>query len=361
MVYNIQAIRCFGMILVLLYHGQDLLHQYFGSPVTMPAAAHGLIDTFFVISGFIMFHTTRSGKRTPYEFWSDRIIRIYPIYWIATAAMVLLYLGGLHIAHLTKIDPDDILKSVALFPDYRGDGRRAMIVEQGWTLVYEMYFYALFGLLMFLRSQVRALLIMVALFFAGAIVLRLTENLPMPLEYYLRPITLEFAAGGVLALLYRQELPVSKRTGAVIGAALVVVGFGLMWYGGETYGWAIWQNFEIRLVALGGPAVLVVSGLLMLEKADVRWTSKTVLFFGAASYAIYLYHMFGLDFTMRAFKAVWPDASGLQLPIIYWTSSLVALALGAAVHVWIENPITEYLKRKLRPSRVKEPSVTPAP
>ncbi len=360
MVYNIQVARCIGMFIVLLYHGEDLLGHFYGTTPQMPHFLHGAIDTFFVASGFIMFHTTRHGKRTPYQFLSDRIIRVYPIYWMATTAFALLYIIGANPAFIAKIDLNDYFASMALFPDIRGDGNRAMIVEQGWTLIFEMYFYILFALCLFLGSQVRSLIALTLIFAAGPVILNYTTGLPMPLEYILRPITLEFVAGGVLALLYRQELPFPKQLAVAFGWALLIGGMIAMYVIGSRYVWAVWSDFFIRIIAFGIPATMVLAGLLMLEKGGARWTSKTMLFFGAASYATYIFHMFGLQYTLTAFYAIWPDANPAQMLIAYWTSVAVSTASCAALHVWVENPTTEFLKRVFRPDRFKKKAASPA-
>lgn len=40
------------------------------------------MDIFFVISGFVMWYTTRSVESTPRKFISSRLTTIVPIYWI---------------------------------------------------------------------------------------------------------------------------------------------------------------------------------------------------------------------------------------------------------------------------------------
>jgi len=53
------------------------------------------VDLFFVISGFIMVHVTRNTARGPAgagHFLLRRISRIYPLYWLVSAALLAVYL-----------------------------------------------------------------------------------------------------------------------------------------------------------------------------------------------------------------------------------------------------------------------------
>ncbi len=357
MIYNIQVARCIGMFVVLAYHGQDLLTRFYDTEPTMPRFLHGAIDMFFVASGFIMFHILRDGDRTPYQFLADRFIRVYPIYWLTTTLFVALYLIGLQPAFVSQINFDDFLHSMALIPDIRADGRRAMIVEQAWTLIFEMYFYVLLGLSLFLGSQLRSLIALTVIFGMGPIILHYTDMLPMPLEYVLRPITLEFVAGGILAMLYRQPIALPKRAWVMMGWASLLGGLAIMMFWSVRYEWAVWSNFEIRVVAFGIPATMVVAGLLLLEKGEARWRSKTMLFLGAASYTTYIFHMFGLQYTMTVLTALWPGDSSIQILTVYWASVVVSLASCAAVYAWLEIPMTKGLKagfRKLHPNMYRE-------
>lgn len=353
MVYNIQVARCIGMFVVLLYHGEDLLSRFYDTTPGMPTFLHGAIDMFFIASGFIMFHTTRHGDRTPYQFLADRFIRVYPIYWITTTIFFVLYLIGMNPAFVSQINFNDYLHSMALIPDIRADGNRAMIVEQAWTLIFEMYFYVLFGLSLFLGSQLRSLIALTAIFGIGPVILHYTDTLPLPLEYVLRPITLEFVAGGVLAMLYRQNISIPKRVWVIGGWAMLIGGLLIMNVFSIRYVWAVWTDFLIRIVTFGIPAAMVVAGLLMLEKGEARWMNKPMLFLGAASYTTYIFHMFGLQYTMTALNALWPGDSTFQILTIYWVSVAVSFSSSAAMYAWLEIPMTKALKagfRKLHPN-----------
>jgi exopolysaccharide production protein ExoZ len=110
---------------------------------------------FFVISGFVIVHVTKKFHRRtfgPREFFLRRLARIVPLYWIMTSA-ILFYLlreyGSLARVNLT---PLSVVSSYLFIPFLQTDGAMLPVHGVGWTLNYEMFFYAWFCLaLLFAR------------------------------------------------------------------------------------------------------------------------------------------------------------------------------------------------------------------
>ena len=88
----LQALRAIAAWLVVADHALiNVTHDDLQNPATSVAWAFGNIGVylFFVISGFIMVHVCwddfgRRGSAT--NFSRKRIIRIVPLYWLATIA-----------------------------------------------------------------------------------------------------------------------------------------------------------------------------------------------------------------------------------------------------------------------------------
>src|ERR1019366_7660876 len=93
------------------------------------------VDVFFVISGFIMMQVSRRETR-PLAFLRARAIRIIPLYWLVTLAWAMLH-------HATSWR--DLLLSLAFVPHLAPAGQESPVLMQGWTLVYDVSFYACFG------------------------------------------------------------------------------------------------------------------------------------------------------------------------------------------------------------------------
>src|SRR4051812_15604241 len=91
---SIQYLRGVAAVLVVMHH---FLHQ--GGPSTIPGFDEVLfgakgVDVFFVISGFIIYTVARHESIV--EFWRRRIIRVAPLYWLATLIYALVIYGHLH-------------------------------------------------------------------------------------------------------------------------------------------------------------------------------------------------------------------------------------------------------------------------
>jgi exopolysaccharide production protein ExoZ len=346
---NIQVLRCFAAMGVVFHHLQARFSATLDTPFVGYFGIAG-VDVFFVISGFIMFHATRSGTRTATGFWLDRAIRIAPLYWIATLMVIGLMQVGVSADGATAISVGDFIASLAFFPEVRADGMPFPALDVGWTLVYEAWFYLLFGLTFFLKSQARALAVLTLVFVVCA-ALRLTvSNLPFALGYYFQPITLEFAAGGGLALLWRSHAvqSLSSNVARTWGWLLLVVGTVSLLAMGWREGWRLNTEFELRLLVLGLPAAMIVAGVLLLEKAGRVWTSPVLLLLGAASYSIYLFHQFVVTLMLGVGQAMSPDLGALAHAGLLAAGLGLAAIVGVGVHVALEKPLTAALKRLAR-------------
>jgi exopolysaccharide production protein ExoZ len=316
------------------------------------------VDVFFVISGFIMFHTTRNLDRTTLQFWTDRIIRIGPVYWIATLPVIVLFLLGLPDGGVVAVTPEAVLQDVLFIPHIRGDGDVHPLLNVGWTLTYEMFFYALFGATFFLRSQVKSLIALTSLFIGGYVLELLFPSLPHALAWYFQPITLEFAAGGLLALLYRRAQSLPKTIAQIAGLAMMVGGvialFVAAAWGGEPMG----EPTAFRTLMYGPPAVAIVGGALLLEKAGFVFSSRTLLRLGDASYSIYLAHTLVLVYVALAYKTWFLDSKGATAIAAVLAIALATL-VGLLMHHRLEKPLTAWLKTLMR--RRAHDRLTPLP
>jgi exopolysaccharide production protein ExoZ len=349
-------LRALAALAVVWHHLQTEMAAGLGWPHLGFAGRAG-VDVFFVISGFIMFHTTQDHSRSTLDFWKDRVIRIAPLYWLATLAATSLFWLGVHPGDIKALSVTDVIEDMLFLPHYRADLDTYPALDVGWTLNYEMFFYFLFGLTFFLKSQAKALAALTAVFIAGAVAVHFHAPMPHAVSVWLEPITLEFAAGGALALLYRRNFSVSAGTQRIAGLALLFVGFAALgWFGvrdGEYMSWF----YELRALEFGIPATLIVAGALLLERSGSVARSPFLLLLGGASYAIYLVHHVIVEYLVKAAAAVLPvpGAGPILVPVAI-AMFVLAAGAGIAAHLWIEKPITRLLKR--RPS---VPVATQAP
>lgn len=343
MLNNIQVLRAVAALAVVAHHVLAELQARFGlgSFGLLDSVGRAGVDLFFVISGFIMFHATHGTQQTPVRFWTNRVVRIAPLYWMATLLVAALWLAGLSPFGVGKLDGQDVLASLAFIPDVRADGSAYPVLAVGWTLVYEMYFYVLFGLCLLLRSQAMSLGVLAAFFLASWFALIQMSDPSHMLAVYLQPITLEFVAGGALALAWRR-LPETLPTAArAWGYGLVGVGVIALGPAAAYFGEAINTDGALRLAVYGATATLVVAGALVLERAGAVSCNPRLLLLGAASYAIYLIHPLGVQYAVAAVAGAGPVLAGV-------VAVAMSITLGIALHLRIEAPLLVRLRKGAR-------------
>ncbi len=310
------------------------------------------VDLFFVISGFIMVHTCwnvfgTQGAST--DFLKRRIIRIVPLYWVATTlmiAVVILYPGKVNTA---TSDWQQWLASYLFFPYAReGDGMVRPVLGLGWSLQYEMFFYALFALVLVLprRIAIETLIILLVAFSALTPVLTPEAWRGAGLVRFLgHPIMLEFAAGALLGYVYQSGLRLPGWAGwslAALGVVLLVIV--------PPFNDAIDQW---RFIHYGIPASLMVGAAILTCGLDEVRIFKPGREIGEVSYSIYLTHPFVIGAMSVLFSKAGLVTSMAPLNLLFTFSvSIVVISLvaGYLVHYWFDLPLTNRLRRAWRPN-----------
>jgi peptidoglycan/LPS O-acetylase OafA/YrhL len=299
--------------------------------------AQGAVMLFFIVSGYVMVTAAEGRFGVPGargDFWRRRFVRIMPPYWLAS----LLLAAVLVIFFRRDLDFGHVLRSLALIPEWPDNGelRPLVFLWVGWTLLYEMAFYFVFGLFLPL-SRGRAIMgvtgVLAAVIAAGAWVAPVS-----PLIFALtRPLPVMFVAGMALALWRGRggALPNGARwlvLLAAVPAVLLIPEPAVPTAGGWDYlAWAGLPALLAALALLGGPLPLPGSG----------WINRA----GDASYALYLLHVPIAWFWLWLWgRLPFFDAG----PWDFLASALAAALAGSWLfHAWIERPMTRALNRGL--------------
>lgn len=275
---------------------------------------HG-VELFFLISGFVMVASTQGRDMSPAEFLRRRAVRIVPLYWIMTAGFAVMA-GG--------VDVRWLLASLFFVPLPNGQGGVLdPVLQLGWTLNFEMFFYALFALSLLLPRATRLPAVtgaLLALAIAGAIM-----PLPQPLAWYASKELLLFAAG-MAAANFSWRLP----------PWAIFAGFS-----GLVLGWTV---TDIALLSVYIPALLVLLGSRSLDPR-MRPARFPVLL-GDASYALYLSHPLALQIAFVALRPALPPV--LLLPVVL----AFAVAIAVLIHRAVELPAGRIAERLLRMPRI---------
>jgi len=304
---SIQVMRALAALAVLLFHLKLLPIGYAG------------VDIFFVISGFIM--GSIGEREAPVDFIGRRLIRIVPLYWAVTFGMCLLsFVPGLFATF--GFDAPSLIKSLLFIPYAQPNGEIWPLVVPGWTLNYEMLFYLVFCLaLLAQRPLAVTLLLLGSLVLAGRVVS--ADNAIW--RSWTDPLLLEFLAGLILSRL-------DWIRGGILGGSLLVlglIGFCIAAYiGGDTGGW--------RPLALGLPALALVSGGLALERAAAWPKLRPLELVGDWSYSLYLLHGLALKAVEKPLGAhPW-----LAAPV----GIVASIALAYVSYRFFEKPVARFLR-----------------
>jgi exopolysaccharide production protein ExoZ len=314
MINNIQALRAFAAISVVLYHTLDLAKSYgyrTQSFMFMEGWGGNGVDIFFVISGFVMVYIQYSKPKKPTEFMMSRIKRIVPLYWSITLLVVLLmYFIPTAFGVATFNVKHSILSF--LFLNHYFSSAFPVIIP-GWTLEYEMFFYFLFGLSLFFSRSKNAVL--VSLFLIVYVIL-FNKDI----------IVIEFVMGMLVAYLYIKQYFINY------GNLLFYAGLaGILMS-------IIYRPDINRVIFQGLPSMLLVLGSCYLPQTK----SRILLFLGSASYSIYLIHTLTMPvfyklMRMVGFPVVFSD-------LLVLMCLLYSVLLGGVMYSYYEKPINKYLR-----------------
>lgn len=348
-IVSIQILRALAATSVVVVHGHGWLLKSVGATNPLPelsSLGEAAVELFFVISGFIMVYTSEPmfGRPDgPKTFALHRLIRIVPLYWLVTALYVM---ASLAFPSFDKHHGLDLIAASFLFiPVENSLGAVMPIVGQGWTLNYEMLFYAVFALAVFAPRRLAVALASVVLITGVMYGSRLAPS-STAVAFWTGPIVYQFVYGLVIGLLYREGLRLWKPLCLALIAASVFL---------------TWQNAAVdaahRAVANGIPATLMVAGATLGNFSLKGSLWRQLARVGDASYALYLLHSFPIRGALVL--SFWMPFGIADAPWLYVGIALFgAIALGLVTYYVLERPMTRYLRRRLAP-RERAPVVPP--
>lgn len=336
MLANIQLIRAVAALVVVFEHVDKLMNG-----LGLHKFGAGGVDIFFVVSGFIMVHTTRTEHPSPGLFMRKRIVRLVPIYWALTLGVFALAVIAPDLLQRTTSDFGSLLKSLAFIPFQRFDGSVFPVLFIGWTLNYEMFFYALFAIGLGFSRYVVGLACTVGALVLLVVIGEATSSRNVIVVFFTDPIILEFAFGIGLALAFARFAPrarASRATAWVLGAIGIAAFVAAIAFQSETH--------TTRAFSSGIAATILVSIAVWLDASgySVRWPLALAL--GNASYAIYLTHPFVTQLVQKATSDM--DLNRPVIAAVVAATLAAVCAVGLAVHRCLERPLNGYARRLLR-------------
>lgn len=322
MINNIQMLRAFAALSVVLYHVIGTSVSY-GQGVSLlaPLAGWGQngVDVFFVISGFVMVYTQAVNPKPAAVFVKSRVVRLVPLYWFFSLCLLLLCLLAPSIFRELRPTLAHVASSFLMITRLI-TAEKYPLVYVGWTLEYEMLFYILFGLGLLLKKPPLSFAIVVV-----TLLLLVTTGLA-------DAIIAEFAFGMSCAKVYL------ANKGRAPGWAAVGVGTLLM-------AASIVVHTDLhRAIVWGVPSFLIVLGSLYVPQIG----NGLLVYLGGASYSIYLVQVFAVAgfYKLSSARLTFVPPDLLAIVAVAFTA-----ALGCATYELVEKPLGRILGRSRKHGR----------
>ena len=340
---SIQTLRTLSIFSIVLAH-LTLVEAKFGKGLTVLPAflVRGLggIDFFFIISGLMMV-TTSHGKfhsgKWALSFIYNRLVRIYPLYWIYSSVALAAFL--IHPAWWVTNAPEnwgDLLVSFLLLPS-----RLLPLLNVAWMLTHLIYFYLVFALFLWILKEELlpvGLTLWALLVLAGQLYFNFGSSHRPTLDLLMHPYTLEFIAGCFLGIFFRRHWHrggLIFLTGGIIiyGSTLFLLNFFPSQ--GPMTGWNRVLHFAL-------PDALILYGAITLEKQGRLSLATRFNRLGEASYSIYLSHILVLS-AAGSFWALFPTPAPFHH--VWILSAMVGgvIFIGRLSFRYLESPLLKIL------------------
>lgn len=318
---DIQILRGAAVFLVVLFH---LDIQYF---------SYGFlgVDTFFVISGFLMAILYKSGQVR--DFYRRRASRLLPAYFatvvVTVTASAFMTLPSEHVQVVEQSIFASIFASNIGFwlqNSYFSKAEFSPLLHL-WSLGVEIQFYLIVPALFWLHSRSRILLIMLAL--GSVCAAFLLVYVSPKTAFFMMPFRIwQFLAGaGVALYLTRSGAALFPKPWLGLTALLLLLGIATLYpVDGQSIG-AVFGHPGLAafLVTLGTAAVLAFGLPEMFERSTLGIVLSK---FGDWSYSIYLAHFPVIVLTLYVpFSGTILTPAGLEQTLMLVASISVFSAL----------------------------------
>lgn len=331
--YSLQALRFIAAALVVVSH----IRIEYGMT---PFGSAG-VDIFFVISGFIIHYVTRNGAP---QFFTRRLIRIVPLYWLGTLGLAAVALAAPNALNQIHFDLPLLLGSLFFWPMWNESLQYHLpLLMLGWSLNYEILFYLIYFIAMKLSHRHRMLIS--SLMLVGLATLHPFVAEKSALYYWSDAYIIEFIYGMLLAQLLLNSNFIAKARLPVLAAiaGLALYCFLLMPSTGLVTPEMAADRW-LRIAVIGLPSTALIILALACEQSFRRLSlpvRSSINFLGELSYPIYIFHIYVMGVLKRL------GMLELSTPVYVSSVALATLGLAAAVFLIYEQPVRRFLTARL--------------
>ncbi len=293
----LDIIRFLAAILVVLAHANDpyLIKN------ALPLSSHGhfAVVVFFVLSGYVIAYITDVKEKRPSLYWSSRLSRIYSVALPVILLTPLLDFSGHSISPIPAIYADSasdfwpirVLASLFFLNEIWFNSIMSFSNAPFWSLCYEMSYYLIFSLMIFLKGKVRLWAIVISCLVIGPKILLLFPVWLMGVYLYRSkklndlPLILGWLLfiGSLLALFYWEYMKITWHLSGYLKSLIgenfhTQLAFSKFFLGDWIVGILVLLNFA-AFRAIGPQFSFILNPL----KTIIRYTASFTL-------TLYLFH-----------------------------------------------------------------------
>lgn len=343
---SIHYLRGIAALLVVAFHAKFMLNDTY-SQINLGnllfQSGEAGVDLFFIISGFIIALSTEKYQSAS-SFVIKRFFRIYPVFFICLIFVAIMKYGQYDITRL-------FTSLLLIQSNYSAAGPTFgyNLLYPAWTLTFEIYFYLVFMISMWINQRHRVL-ISISFIIIPFVILqntfineinlngRLSFATPNGLGFLkvpASPMMIEFVYGLLAYYIYRYH-KLTINFGTFI-TCLIIYGCSLS--SGYRYG--------PGPVNFGMCAGLVIAASILYEKKHAIRNIKPLAILGDISYSLYLVHTIVLELMIRYETSIpiYSQSKGFtKLTLFIMTSIILSLFF----YKYIEKPMIGLSRRFLK-------------
>ncbi|HFQ3986092.1 TPA: acyltransferase family protein [Enterobacter asburiae] len=301
---SLHTMRGLAAVTVMLFHFSWILDSaYDGLGKSLMKYGYLGVDIFFIISGFVIAMSTSKVNydiNGCFVFVKHRLKRVLPAYyfWLFIAFIT----GGAMSTFHYSEKVENLISAFTLTPVTSQNGPLYLNNESmygiRWSLIYEIYFYLLVSLSIFIKNRTFALaLIIIAMVFAVPAMIGFSPTLcdigiesdNKFINLATNPIIILFLYGVIFQKAYSHIIIFPALARRIIGILLLISSISSVHFS---------QNITHGPLSGGLYMLFLFVALTINEDLFKNKTPKFALFLGDISYSLYLIHTLmnsGLD------------------------------------------------------------------
>lgn len=276
-----------------------------------------------------------------------RAIRILPLYWIISLLVLIVQTRSI------PLSLPSLYKTVFIFPILDNTSFIYPVLPQGWTLAYELLFYAIICSFLCLKKfdVPKGVFIALIALTAFGYIFKPTNIIG---NFILSPFWIEFAFGLLIGMGYhgfeRHQTRVGPLTSKILSLTILIVGvlFMLATIFVNTNSISMVESFSNdyatafkRVIIWGIPSALFVIGVTFSTRIYNWSIHRLFVTIGNASFSSYLIHFYVLRRVNNFFTRNHLFNADFQIILFL----LLVMALGILVYIYIEKPIIKYVSK----------------